>query len=455
MQKLNPNPVPEAPHAMAALVPNTLAHLTDKDLDYFRRWFLMLQLENGENNSSRALSSLWCKDPGVREENGSCLIDLKILKIDELSKGEFVHSFKRSSNLPNNFVVGESVIVSSRTEIAISIGPVRSTDENEICAVFDKSLPRNAVYFLDRYEYQNGLNSFFTNISLLLADNIRSKTLRQLIIEKSKPEFEPGVDKKSVETVEKIKRLLGHLNKEQQRAALRPLMAKHYSILKGFPGTGKTRTVAGLIRLLVASNYTVLVTSYTNTSVDNILLMLRDTAPEVDFIRLGRSSRIHHGVLSRSEETLTKNFKTLPEFERLYSSVSVVGATCLGMGHALFRRKTFDFCVVDEAAQALEVSCLGPLFFCAKFILVGDSLQLPPVVKSEAARKLGMTKSLIEQLDCHEDAVVTLTTQYRMNRSIMRIANDLTYDGKLKCANDEVSESTIEVDLLEHSVWVQ
>lgn len=47
----------------------------------------------------------------------------------------------------------------------------------------------------------------------------------------------------------------------------------------------------------------------------------------------------------------------------------------------LFSRRTFDYCIVDEASQITLPTCLGPLRFADKFILVGDHFQLPPLVR--------------------------------------------------------------------------
>jgi DNA replication ATP-dependent helicase Dna2 len=69
------------------------------------------------------------------------------------------------------------------------------------------------------------------------------------------------------------------------------------------------------------------------------------------------------------------------------SAQKVVATTCLSMAHPLFSRgRQFDVCIVDEAAQALQLAAIGPLFAADKFVLVGDPNQLPPVVVSDAAR---------------------------------------------------------------------
>lgn len=43
-------------------------------------------------------------------------------------------------------------------------------------------------------------------------------------------------------------------------------------------------------------------------------------------------------------------------------------------------RRRFDYCIVDEASQVTLPTCLGPLRFASKFVLVGDHFQLPPLV---------------------------------------------------------------------------
>lgn len=48
----------------------------------------------------------------------------------------------------------------------------------------------------------------------------------------------------------------------------------------------------------------------------------------------------------------------------------------------LFSRRQFDYCIVDEASQITLPTCLGPLRYADKFILVGDHFQLPPLVRS-------------------------------------------------------------------------
>ena len=55
------------------------------------------------------------------------------------------------------------------------------------------------------------------------------------------------------------------------------LRARDYALIIGMPGTGKTSMIVEAVRGLVARGRRVLVSSYTNSAVDNILLKLEAT----------------------------------------------------------------------------------------------------------------------------------------------------------------------------------
>jgi len=75
------------------------------------------------------------------------------------------------------------------------------------------------------------------------------------------------------------------------------------------------------------------------------------------------------------------------------------------------------------------------------FILVGDHFQLPPIVRHPEARRGGLDVSLFRMLsEAHPQSVVDLSMQYRMNEDIMCLSNELIYEGRLKCGNEEVGK---------------
>lgn len=130
--------------------------------------------------------------------------------------------------------------------------------------------------------------------------------------------------------------------------------------------------------------------------------------------------------------------------ERQLLTPPVVATTCLSTDHTLFSRRRFDVCIVDEASQITLPTCLGPLRFADKFVLVGDHHQLPPLVRSSRARQGGLDVSLFRRLsEAHPHAVVELKHQYRMNEDVMKVSNTLIYDNKLNCGNEEVAKRSL------------
>ena len=65
----------------------------------------------------------------------------------------------------------------------------------------------------------------------------------------------------------------------------------------------------------------------------------------------------------------------------------VFAVTCLGVTGSLpsLGGRIFDLVIIDEASQILQSVGLASLFLAHRFVLVGDSQQLPPIVKSSQA----------------------------------------------------------------------
>lgn len=72
------------------------------------------------------------------------------------------------------------------------------------------------------------------------------------------------------------------------------------------------------MRILHACGFSVLLTSYTHSAVDNILLKLKRF--KIGFLRLGRAQKVHHDILPFTEESgRAKGIQTLEELEELYN----------------------------------------------------------------------------------------------------------------------------------------
>lgn len=138
----------------------------------------------------------------------------------------------------------------------------------------------------------------------------------RVVIDRVAPTFTKTLPKVITTTGKSI---LMTLNANQRSAVLKSLTANEYLLLKGLPGTGKTQTLAALIRLLVLMEKSILITSHTHSAVDNVLMRLRKCDNQIKFMRLGSAKRIHADLRDCSEEFYTSNCKMPDELAEIYN----------------------------------------------------------------------------------------------------------------------------------------
>ncbi|XP_057197424.1 DNA replication ATP-dependent helicase/nuclease DNA2 [Triplophysa rosa] len=452
-------------------------HLGQVHLQYFSHWLLLCSLEALTMENKGGRRNIWLQTPQQREKSGGCIGNMRLAgSVSVLSDGVYKHNFERmeGEQTLTGLIVGDRIVVSDQDTvlIALATGYVTDITINGVTCSLDKNLSKystSTVFRLDQDEGAGGLSTHLGNLSMLMVNTPTSERLRELIVEFRPPQFIDSLS--SVlprDAKDTVANILKGLNKPQKQAMKKVLLSKDYTLIVGMPGTGKTTTICTLVRILHACGFSVLLTSYTHSAVDNILLKLKRF--KIGFLRLGRTQKVHHDILPFTEESgRAKGIQTLEELEELYNKELIVATTCMGVKHPIFSRRRFDFCIVDEASQISQPVCLGPLFYAQRFVLVGDHQQLPPIVQNAEARALGMDESLFKRLEHHSDAVVQLNVQYRMNSAIMSLSNALMYEGKLECGSERTASAVLqlpskaqvekELDLYvcepQYSAWVQ
>lgn len=317
-------------------------------------------------------------------------------------------------------------------------GIMEVTKEGETVAKYEAD-EEPVLYRLDKDEFSNGMAAARNNLIQIMDNNVfKAHDLRTLIVDGRAPAFKSIKDAPLMPDSSQMS-----MNSDQRAAVSKVMCAKDYALVLGMPGTGKTTTIAHIIRTLVAQGKSVLLTSYTHTAVDNILLKIRDD--KIGILRLGAAKKIHSEV--REFATLAAEPKeSVEELERSWMQPPVVATTCLTINHPIFSRRVFDYCIVDEASQITLPVCLGPIRMAQKFILVGDHYQLPPLVQNKEAMEGGLDVSLFKLLcEAHPQAVVSLKHQYRMCADVMLLSNRFIYSGRLKCGTTAVATRTLKL----------
>eukprot|EP00826_Nyctotherus_ovalis_P003914 TRINITY_DN10813_c0_g1_i2.p1 TRINITY_DN10813_c0_g1~~TRINITY_DN10813_c0_g1_i2.p1 ORF type:complete len:508 (+),score=160.99 TRINITY_DN10813_c0_g1_i2:107-1630(+) len=252
--------------------------------------------------------------------------------------------------------------------------------------------------------------------------------LRKLIIEGKRPEMEM----ESADSLEKYKDLLKKLNTDQREAVRKIVQYKNYQLVLGVPGSGKSMLITVLLEILALEKKRVLITAHTNSALDNILIRLKEGG--VKFARISSNKNsVHPAIRPLMTSQLLKDAASYEIFQLSMISTFIFGATVYGTTTDILRLLTFDYCIVDEASQIVEPACIAPLISARKFVLIGDPFQLSPLVNSPRASKQGMEVSLFERLcTLHPEAITTLKKQYRMNRDIMLMSNEIVYQGMME-----------------------
>jgi predicted DNA helicase len=131
----------------------------------------------------------------------------------------------------------------------------------------------------------------------------------------------------------------------------------------------------------------------------------------------------------------------------LFGEARVIASTLVGSANHLLDGQKYNTLFIDEAAQALEAACWIPMRRVGRIVLAGDHCQLPPTVKSIAALKAGLGKTLMERIvETHPEAVTLLKTQYRMNDDIMRFSSNYFYNGQVESAPDVRFRGILDLD---------
>ena len=276
-----------------------------------------------------------------------------------------------------------------------------------------------------------------------------------------------------------------YLNQTQEDAVNKVLWAKDVAIVHGPPGTGKTTTLVEAIRETLMRESQVLVCAQSNMAVDWISEKLVDRG--VNVLRIGNPTRVNDKMLSFTYE---RRFESHPDYPQLWAlrkairelrshrrrgdekyhqrleslksrateleirinaelfgEARVIASTLVGSANRLLDGQKYNTLFIDEAAQALEAACWIPMRRVGRVVFAGDHCQLPPTIKSIAALKAGLGRTLMERIvETHPEAVTLLRIQYRMNDDIMHFSSSYFYNGQLESAQEVRFRSILDLD---------
>jgi DNA replication ATP-dependent helicase Dna2 len=389
----------------------------EAERDYFERFYRAIEAERREVH--REYHKLWEQTAEERADDDRALIDLEPVSRERVEGGRWRLTAEKDPEAVSKIREGDLVLASEGhpIETRSEMARVARLGERVVVATDEPLDLRRLDVYPSEFTVDRSLQALHDAI-------LRgSEDRKDVLFGRRDPSFgfdgiaEPGtyIDN----------------NDSQDEAVRLALAAEDLALVHGPPGTGKTYTLARIVRELVDRGERVLLSAFTNRAVDNALEALREQGFD-SFVRVGSETGIHEDTLPYRLETGGDPVERANELRE----APVVAATTASCGSRIMREAEFDVAVVDEAGQLTEPGTFLATNRADQFVLVGDHQQLPPVVRAENELRTSLFERLIER---YPDAGVMLDRQYRMNQRVQWFSSTEFYDGALRPATPEVA----------------
>jgi DNA replication ATP-dependent helicase Dna2 len=333
--------------------------MPEAEREYFESFYRAIEKERRAVH--REYAKLWEQSPDERASDDRALVNLDPAGRTELDGGRW-ELRARGTGAVSKIREGDLVLASDGDPVGgdAELARVERLTE-EIVVTADEPLDLRR---LDVYPSEIGADRMLTALHDALLT--QSAERKDVLFGRREPEFD------------EVSETFIDNNAAQNEAVQLAVGADDVALVHGPPGTGKTYTLAQIVRALVDRGDRVLLSAFTNRAVDNAMEALEDQG-FTDMVRVGTESGVREDMQSYRLQTAGEPAECVRELRE----ASVVAATTASCGSRVMRDQTFDTAVVDEAGQLTEPGTLAATALANRSVLVGDHHQLPPVVQAE------------------------------------------------------------------------
>ena len=269
---------------------------------------------------------------------------------------------------------------------------------------------------------------YYFNLIQITKNEVNSKMVEDLILGSYHlNNFKPVQIDDSLELIEKYKTNLS---------------TEDTIIIQGPPGTGKTFFISRLISLFSHEKKSVLVATLSNRS----LIELAKKYFEIKDANIGS---VFKSNLTLEETKEVKELKPIPK-NFLPAEGNILLTTfykMTGVASENISKPIYDYVILEEASQCFLGTIAAAKLIGKKIILVGDPLQLPPIVNQENPSKISVDIDLMQESFTFYASTINcpkfrLTTTYRFSENACLQTNTF-YENSLKSKSDIQKDNEI------------
>jgi predicted DNA helicase len=274
--------------------------LVFENVSEYKRYFSELIEKEREAERSFHLEEIKRLSANERQKRGRAVLGLRMKYIGEFLDFK-IYRFNRGNMPEHQIKVGDIVLISKGE-------PLKFNQEATVSAVgknFIEVYSKEQIFRSKLYRFDLFVNDITFKRMLKALERIENGELRienEIILGKKTPKV-VDVDERS------------EILNESQNVALKKAINSEVFLIHGPPGTGKTTTLAEVIKK--QKNQKILVTADSNVAVDNLLEKFKDK----NVVRIGHPAKIESNLMKYSLDVKIRRDKRYKEVEKIIKKI--------------------------------------------------------------------------------------------------------------------------------------
>ena len=233
-----------------------------------------------------------------RQKRGRAVLGLRMKYVSEFLDFK-IYRFNRNNMPEHQIKVGDIVLVSKGE-------PLKFNQEATVSAV--------GKNFIEVYSKEPIFRSKLYRLDLFVNDITFKRMLKALdSLEESKFSVDVILGKKDPE-IKEVDVFSERLNSSQNEALKKSIKSELF-LIHGPPGTGKTTTLAEVVKKHIGKK--ILVTADSNVAVDNVMEKLK----EYNIVRIGHPAKIESSLMKYSLDVKIRRDKRYKEVEKIIKKI--------------------------------------------------------------------------------------------------------------------------------------